>query len=108
MNFGYSNGFVYRLARTLIGSLSIGISLFDTTTKHQDRATVREVPVHSIMFKLMNNIGLLHLLFYFRARASFRHHVTAEFACENNKRSVEMPGFFQIFYELGKDRNSVL
>src|SRR5262245_4937470 len=52
--------FLDGLAGTLIGGLSIGVSLLDAAAEHQDRTSVCKVAVHAVVLDLVNDIGLLH------------------------------------------------
>src|SRR6188768_3653649 len=84
------DGIFNSLTGPLISSFAINETFLDAASKHQHRATVREMAVHAIVSHFGDDIRLRYLLLYLGVGAALHHHIPAEFACQNYERPVEL------------------
>ena len=89
------------LAGTLLRSFAKDMYSLDSPSKHQDRASVGKMPVHAIVFHVLNDIWHFHLVLDFQVWPTFHQHISAEFTGNNNHRAIELTTLVQVFDELG-------
>src|SRR5690554_3712658 len=94
------NWFFNGLTGPLIGGLSIYVTFFDTATKHEHGTTIGKMPVHAIMPELVNNIRLVHLLFYRSVRPALYHHIPTEFTGQDHQSPVQSTALIQVLDQL--------
>ena len=91
---------LYCSTRTLIRSLPIDETFFDTTTKEKDTSRSREVAMHSIMLRPIDPRRNVDLVFHPFLGLTFHHHVPAELTGHHNESPIEKLAFLKIENQL--------
>ena len=94
------HAFLNRLERTLVRRQAVQVTLLDSAAEEQDTTRVGEMPVHAVVFLVVDHVRHFHLVFDLVVRLAFNERVAAELARQDDQRPVQQPALLQVEDEL--------